>query len=282
MRIKYFITSVCAAPLEARSLVGFILACFIFIVGAGFASADIQTEEVAYAVGDVTLKGYLAFDDSIEGERPGVLVVHEWWGHNDYARKRAEMLAGLGYAALAVDMYGDGKTADHPGTAGEFAGEVSKNMEGIGKERFLAALNFLKEHPATDKERMAAIGYCFGGGTVLHMARFGMDLDGVVSFHGSLATSTPAQPGMVKARVLVCHGGADSFVTPEQIDTFKKEMETAGVEYAFKSYEGATHSFTNPQADEFARKFNMPIAYNAEADQQSWKDMKAFFGEIFQ
>jgi len=190
------------------------------------------------------------------------------------------MLAELGYTALAVDMYGDGKQANHPDDAGKFAGEVSANMP-VAKVRFLAALDSLKSDPTVDAERIAAIGYCFGGGTVLNMARLGVDLKGVVSFHGSLGTDDPAQPGAVKAKVLVCHGAADSFVTAEQIADFKKEMESAGVDYKFIAYEGALHSFTNPDADRYAKEFGLGVGYNAAADQGSWADMQEFFKRIF-
>ena len=256
---------------------------FILFMALSFNNvwAEIKTEEVRYQQGETTLNGYLAYDDAIEGKRPGILVVHEWWGHNAYVRKRAEMLAALGYIALAIDMYGEGKLATHPDTAGKFSSEVIKNMEGIGKARFLAALDVFKNHPMADSQRVAAIGYCFGGATVLQMARLGVDLSGVVSFHGSLSGPFLARPGQVKARVLVCNGADDSFVTPEQIASFKKEMEEAGVDYRFVNYEGAQHSFTNPQADELGRTFNLPLAYNAQADQQSWQDMQAFFNEIF-
>lgn len=242
--------------------------------------ATVQDKEVQYSAGGVTLKGYLAFDDAVKGKRPGVLVVHEWWGHNDYARKRARMLAELGYTALAVDMYGDGKQAGHPDDAGRFAGEVSRNMP-VAKARFLAALNFLKNDPTVDATKIAAIGYCFGGGIVLNMARLGVDLEGVVSFHGSLATENPARPGVVKAHVLVCHGAADELVTPEQVEAFKNEMSGAGVDYTFLAYEGAKHSFTNPDADRFAKEFGLSVGYNAQADQISWVDMQEFFKKIF-
>jgi dienelactone hydrolase len=243
--------------------------------------AALVTEDMLYQQGEVVLNGYAAYDDSIEGQRPGILVVHEWWGHNDYARKRVEMLAEIGYIALAVDMYGDGKVADHPDTAGAFASEVSQQMEGIGRERFLKALEQLKNHPMTDPEKIAAIGYCFGGGVVLHMARYGLDLDGVVSFHGSLATDTPAQPGQVKARVLVCNGAEDTMITTETVEAFQQEMDSAQVDYKLIDYENATHSFTNPAADELGMKFGLPIAYNAAADQKSWQDMRDFFNELF-
>lgn len=252
----------------------------VFLLNVSFSQAAVQGKEVDYRVEGVTLKGYLASDDAVEGKRPGVLVVHEWWGHNEYARERARMLAGLGYTALAVDMYGDGKQANHPDDAGKFAGEVSQNMP-VAKARFLAALDFLKGQETVDADKITAIGYCFGGGIVLNMARMGVDLKGVVSFHGSLGTENPAQPGVVKAKVLVCHGAADSFTTPQQIEDFKKEMESAGVDYKFIAYEGAVHSFTNPDADRFAKEFGLRVGYNAAADQKSWADMQEFFKKIF-
>jgi len=254
--------------------IGLVLVCSIA------AQAAILGEEVTYGDREAPLKGYLAFDDGGAGMRPGVLVVHEWWGLNDYARKRARMLAELGYIALAVDMYGDGKTAGHPDDAGKFAGELRKNLP-LAQSRFLAALNFLRQQPKVDVEKIAAIGYCFGGGVVLEMARAGIDLDGVASFHGSLETANPATPGKVKAKVLVLNGAADTFVTPEQIAVFKKEMEAAGVEYRFVNYPGVRHSFTNPEADDFGKKFNLPLAYDQEADRKSWQAMQDFFSEIF-
>jgi len=244
------------------------------------AHANIKHEEVTYSAGAVTMKGYFAYDDAIKGKRPGVLVVHEWWGHNEYARKRARMLAELGYIALAVDMYGDGKQAAHPDDAGKFAGAVMQNMESA-KARFMAALDLLKKKPNTDSKRIAAIGYCFGGAVVLHMARFDVDLKGVVSFHGNYATQTPAQAGKVKAKVLVCHGADDAFISQEQIDGLKKEMADAKVDFKFIAYPGAKHGFTNPDADNYAKQFGMPIAYNAAADKKSWEEMQAFFKKIF-
>jgi len=244
------------------------------------AQAAVKGEEVSYKQGETIMKGYLAYDDRIKGKRPGMLVVHEWWGLNDYARKRADMLAALGYTALAVDMYGDGKTADHPDDAGKFAGEVKKNMP-VARARFLAAREVLMKQASVDDTKIAAIGYCFGGGMVLEMARAGMDLDGVASFHGSLGTSTPAEPGKVKTHVLVLNGADDPFVKPESIDAFKKEMEAAGVDYQFINYPGARHAFTNPGADANGKKFNLPLAYNAEADKQSWAELQKFLEHIF-
>ncbi|MEK7728196.1 MAG: dienelactone hydrolase family protein [candidate division KSB1 bacterium] len=240
----------------------------------------IKTEEVTYSADGVSMKGFLAYNDASTDKRPGVLVVHEWWGHNEYARKRARMLAELGYTALAVDMYGDGKQAQHPNDAGKFAGEVMQNIEGA-KARFTAALDVLKQHKTVDASRIAAIGYCFGGGVVLHMARFGYDLKGVASFHGSYATQTPAEPGKVKAAVLVCHGAADPFVSAEQVEALKQEMQNAGVDFQFIAYESAVHSFTNPEADENGKKFELPLAYNKAADEKSWADLQQFFKKIF-
>lgn len=243
-------------------------------------TGGVKGEEVDYSANSVILKGYLAYDESVEGERPGVLVVHEWWGHNEYARKRADMLAELGYTALAVDMYGEGKQAEHPDDAGKFSSQVMQNLD-TAKDRFMAAMKLLKGHSTVNPDQIAAIGYCFGGGVVLHMARLGVDLDGVVSFHGSLGTEYPAEPGEVKASVLVCHGAEDPFVTPDQVQAFKAEMDSAGVDYKFNTYEGAKHSFTNPGADKYGEKFNLPLAYNKAADEKSWADMQQFFDRIF-
>ncbi len=252
----------------------------LFLTLSTAAQAAVQGREVDYRAGGTTLKGYLAVDDATGDKRPGVLVVHEWWGHNAYARHRAEMLAALGYVALAVDMYGEGKQAAHPEDAGRFSGEIKKNLP-LARERFLAALELLKKEPTVDPERIAAIGYCFGGGIVLEMARSGVDLKGVASFHGSLATDHPARPGKVKAKVLVLNGADDTFVTAEQIVAFKKEMEQAGIDYRFVNYPGARHSFTNPKADEFGKTFNLPLAYDARADAESWQAMEEFLREIF-
>jgi dienelactone hydrolase len=207
-------------------------------------------------------------------------VVHEWWGHNDYVRERARMLAQLGYTALALDMYGDGKQADHPDDAGKFSSEVRANMP-QAEQRFRAALAVLRNHSTVDGERVAAIGYCFGGGVVLEMARRGVDLMGVVSFHGSLGTDRPAEKGDIHARILVLNGADDPFVPPEQSKAFRAEMNKAGADYRFIDYPGAVHSFTNPQADSFGKRFDMPLAYNAEADRQSWAEMQRFFSKLF-
>lgn len=259
--------------------VTFIAICFVF-TGVASAEPKIKEKNVTYSSEGVVMKGFLAYDANIRGKRPGVLVVHEWWGHNEYARKRARMLAEMGYTALAVDMYGDGKQADHPSDAGKFSSELMKNFD-VASGRFLAAMDFLKKQKTVDPGNIAAIGYCFGGGVVLNMARQGVDLKGVASFHGGLAAVKPAQPGGVKAKVLVLHGADDKFTTSEQIEAFKKEMKEAGADMTFISYPGAVHSFTNPDADMFAKKFNIPLGYNADADRKSWDELKKFFEKIF-
>ena len=259
-----------------RIALGLTLVSLAMLVVVGAAAAG---EEVSYSADGTTLKGYIARPAKADGKRPGVLVVHEWWGNNDYPRKRADMLAQLGYVALALDMYGDGKVASHPKDAGAFAGEVRKHMD-VAEKRFRAALALLASQRDVDTGRIAAVGYCFGGGMVLEMARRGLPLAGVVSFHGSLPTQTPARPGGVKAKVLVLNGADDPFVKPEQIEAFKKEMDAAGVDYRFINYPGAVHAFTNPDATENGKKFNMPLAYNADADRKSWEEMQRLFGAI--
>lgn len=255
-------------------------ALFAAVLGPARVDAKVIGKPVEYSSQGTVLKGYLAYDDALSGKRPGVLVVHEWWGHNEYARKRASMLAGLGYAALAADMYGDGKQAMHPDDAGKFSSEVMKNFP-VARARFIAAMDFLKQQPTVDPGRIAAIGYCFGGAVVLNMARQGADLKGVASFHGSIAAVEPAKAGMVKAKIMVFHGADDKFMTPEQIEAFKKEMTDAKADYTFISYPGAIHSFTNPDATELGKKYNIPLAYNADADKKSWEEMKNFFTDIF-
>jgi dienelactone hydrolase len=240
----------------------------------------IRGRTVEYGAQGGVMKGYLAYDENMKGKRAGVLVVPEWWGLNDYARRRARMLAELGYTALAVDMYGEGKVVTTPEEAGKLSSEAMKNFD-VTKARFMAALDFLKGQPTVDRSRVAAIGYCFGGGVVLNMARQGVDLKGVVSFHGGLAAVKPAQAGILKAKILVLSGSADKFITPEQIEAFKQEMKTAGAAFQFISYPGALHSFTNPEATELGKKFNMPIAYNAQADEESWNEMKGFLSTVF-
>jgi len=240
---------------------------------------DIREEPVTYTENGINFKGYVTYDANQQGIRPAVLVVHEWWGLNDYPRSRAKQLAQLGYIAMAVDMYGDGKIGENPETAQALATPYYKDPT-LSKTRLDAAINKLKTFPQTDTSKMAAIGYCFGGYIVLNAAKLGADLKGVVSFHGDLS-GVPVNKNLMKAKILVCHGEADQFVNPE-VPGFKKSMDSAGVDYTFRSYPNATHTFTNPASTENGKKFKMPIAYNAAADAASWKDMKAFFAKTFQ
>lgn len=244
------------------------------------ARAELVTEDVQYQHGGDTFTGYLAYDDSIEGERPGILLVHEWWGHNDYVRMRAEMLARLGYTAFALDMYGEGKVADHPEQANEFMQAVMSDQD-KAKARFMAAYDVLQQHPRVSADDVAALGYCFGGAVVLAMAREGVDLAGVVSYHGMLATNSPAQPGEVQSRVLVFNGEADPMVPQEQVEAFEEEMRAAEVDYTLHNYEGALHGFTNPEATETGERFDMPLAYDADADADSWHKTRRFLDSLF-
>lgn len=263
-------------------IIGYFIAVGMLCALAGQATAEekVVGKVVKYSYNGVVMKGYFVYDKTVSGKRPAVLVVHEWWGHNEYARKRARMLAELGYAALAVDMYGNGKQALHPDDAGKFATEAMKNFD-TSKGRFLAAMDFIKKQKVTDPDRIAAVGYCFGGGVVLNMARQGVDLKGVASFHGNLKAVKPATPGSIKAKILVLNGDDDKMTTREQIEEFRKEMTTAGADFSFISYPGAMHSFTNPDADMYAKKFKLPLAYNAEADRKSWDELKKFLDMIF-
>jgi len=259
-----------------RSLAVLFLGSFCLIQTVNAAAMG---KEVEYKQGDVVLKGYLAYDDKIKGKRPGILVVHEWWGHNAYARKRADMLASMGYTALAVDMYGDGQQASHPKDAGKFAKAVAGNLE-LAKARFTAALDYLNKQSSVDPTRNAAIGYCFGGGIVLQMARAGMDLKAVASFHGSLGTQNPAEKGQVKADILVFNGAADPFVKPEQVTGLVSEMSDAEAKLMLVSYPGVKHSFTNPGSNKFGEEFNLPLQYDKHADEDSWAIMGSYFDRV--
>lgn len=242
-------------------------------------AASIKTEEVSYTGDGVTMKGIVAYNETLNSLRPIVLIVPEWWGIGDYTKGRAKQLAELGYVAFAVDMYGEGKTAESPDEAGKLAGPFYSNTK-MAAARFEAALAKIKTYPNADTTRIAAIGYCFGGAMVLNMARLGEPLKGVVSFHGNLM-GTPADKKLLKADILICHGEADAFVLPAEVAAFKKQMDSIGASYTFKSYPGATHAFTNPNADVKAKKYNMPIAYNPAADSASFNEMKLFFAKIF-
>lgn len=241
------------------------------------AAAQVRTRDVQYKQGATTLKGLVAWNDSLPGKRPGVVLVHEWWGHNEHMRNQAKRLAEAGYVAFALDMFGDGKSAAHPEDAQKFVAEATKDAAVVAA-RFNAALAELKRDPHVDPGKIAAIGYCFGGGVALDMARAGADLAAVVTFHGVLATQTPAQKGRVKARILVLAGAADPFVPAAAVDAFKKEMDAAGANYRVVSYPNAKHAFTNPTADSHGMD---ALSYNADVDKQSWAEMLEFLKEVF-
>jgi dienelactone hydrolase len=236
-----------------------------------------QTVSV-HADGD-TLICYLAYSDSIKGKRPAVLVIPEWWGLNEYPRKRARMLAQLGYVAMAVDMFGNGRVADSPSAAMTYSGPFYKDPR-KAKVRIDSAISKLKTFDVVDPNNIGAIGYCFGGGVLLNTVRLGDDLKGVVSFHGTLI-GTPARKDLLRTKILVCHGNADQFVSAKEVALFKKQMDSIGASYTFIGYDSATHAFTNPESTVNGQKFKLPLAYNPKADTASWNAMKDFFASVF-
>jgi dienelactone hydrolase len=250
---------------------------FTVLVVAMNANGEVRTKAVEYKLGDVAMIGYLAWDDAIPGRRPGVLVVPEWYGLNDYAESRARQLAQLGYVALGVDMYGNGLVAKDPSEAGRLAGALRSDRPQM-RARARAALETLRQNPLCDPHRIAAIGYCFGGGVVLELARSGADIAGAVSFHGNLDTPNPEDAKNIKAKVLVLHGADDPHVNAAQVANFQQEMGNAKVDWQMIFYGGAVHSFTNPAAGDDPSR---GVAYNAAADRRSWQAMKDFFAEIF-
>lgn len=238
--------------------------------------AAVQVEDVEYEHNGVQLKGYLAYDDSVDTPRPGVLVVHEWWGLGPHAKKSAEKLADMGYVGFALDMYGGGKLTDDFEQAGQWAGAFRQGPDrALMRERAAAGLAVLADHPLCDSSRLAAIGYCFGGQVVLELARSGADVDGVASFHGGLSTPDPSDAAQIKGRVLVLHGADDPYVSQEEIDGFMKEMRDAKVDWQMVYYGNAVHSFTNPEADMDGAKYHEPSA------RRSWSALAQFLQEIF-
>jgi dienelactone hydrolase len=251
-----------------------VLAAVVALMGN--ARAAIHTEPVEYKDGETVLEGYLAYDDALAEKRPGVVIVHEWWGLGEQQKRVAERLAELGYVAFALDMYGKGKLTDDPKQAGEWAGAFRSHLD-LARRRFEAGLKVLRGNEHTDASRIAAIGYCFGGGICLEMARMGVDLDGVVSFHGSLKSAVPdALRKPITAKILVCHGADDPNVPPADVNAFEDEMRTAGADWQLIAYGGAVHSFTNPDADRPGAR------YNQKADRRSWGAMKQFLAEVFE
>lgn len=247
-----------------------------------------ETKKVEAPVGELTyssdtteLKGYFAFDKKNTNKRPGILVIHEWWGHNEHSRERADMIADLGYVAFALDMYGDGKNTNHPEGAQKFMMSVTSNMD-VAKARFESALEQLKNHPNVDSERIGVVGYCFGGTMAMSMANAGYDLDIVGAFHAGLGLPImPDSAGVVKAKIFIANGADDPWVSDQQVEDFKMVMDEAEVDYNYISYEGATHAFTNKGADAIGEEHGLPLAYNAAADSASWEQMKILFKEVF-
>ncbi len=250
----------------------------VFMLFTSVVQAELKKETVEYKQGDTVLEGYFVYDDAIEGKRPGIIVVHDWMGFGEYGNWRAEELAKLGYVALAVDIYGKGVRPKDAKEASEQAGKY-KGDRALLRERVLAGLNELKKNPLADTGKTAAIGYCFGGTTVLELARSGADVTGVVSFHGGLNTPKPEDAKNIKAKILALHGADDPYVPAEEVAAFQKEMRDAGADWQMVYYSGAVHSFTRKDAGSENSK---GAAYNEKADKRSWEEMKQFFGEIFQ
>lgn len=249
----------------------------VLLLFSSSAMAEVKTKTIEYDYDGAKLKGFLAYDDAVKGKRPGVLVVHEWWGLNDYAKRRATMLAEMGYVAFCADMYGDGRNTEHPEEAGKFATEVRNNLK-MWQGRAQAGLKVLQQQAQVDPKRIAAIGYCFGGSTALQLAYTGADLAAVATFHAALPVPTSDQARAIKPRILICHGGADSFIPDKTIKDFKAALENARVVYQFESYPGVVHSFTVPDVE---KKGVAGLKYDAAADAKSWQQMQDLFRTVF-
>jgi len=244
------------------------------VLAAGQALAEVKTRTIEYKDGDATLKGVLAWDDAASGKRPGVLVIHEWWGLNDYAVSRAKQLAAEGYVAFAADMYGDDKVTEHAEEAGAWMKQITGNID-AWRARANASLAVLKAQPEVDAANVAAIGYCFGGATVMQMAYAGSDVKAVVSFHGSLPPAGE-EVTSIAPRVMVAHGRDDGFIPADRIVAFQAGLDRAKANWEMTIYSGARHGFTNPDAGKFGLD---GLAYNETADKHSWAAMLQLFGE---
>jgi dienelactone hydrolase len=252
-----------------------VIAMAAAVLTAGSAPAAVVTKVIDYEHDGAKLKGFLAYDDAAKDKRPGVLVVHEWWGLDDYAKDRCKQLAGLGYVAFAVDMYGEGKTANHPDDARKMATAVRENVK-TWRGRAEAGLKQLTSQPNVDATKIAAIGYCFGGSTCLQLAYSGADLKAVATFHAALPTPTADEARAIKAKLYIAHGADDFFIPKESITAFKEKLDNAKVKYTFESFPGVVHSFTVPGADKVGMK---GMKYDKAADEKSWKEMLALFKE---
>ena len=253
-------------------------AFFLLLLGSSPAATKLVTQTVDYADEKGTpLHGFVVYDDAISGKRPGVLVIHDWRGLTDYTHTRADMLAKLGYIAFAADIYGEDVHLDGPPEWMKQA-TLYKSDRPLYRERARAAYQAFLKQPLLDPARIAAIGYCFGGTGVVEMARDGLDLKGIVSFHGGL-DSQPLSPGAtIKARVLALCGADDPFEKPDDMQAFEQQLRDNNVDYQIVMYGHAVHAFTDPGVD----AFHMDGAkYNAAADQRSWQAMRDFFTEVF-
>ena len=243
---------------------------------AAAAHAEVKTKTIEYKDGDTTLRGELAWDDSVSGPRPGVLVVHEWWGLNDYAKSRARKLAEAGYVAFALDMYGDNKVTEHAKQAGEWSKQISSNID-AWRARANRGLEVLASQDEVDPNNIGAIGYCFGGSTVMQMAYAGSPVKAVVSFHGSLPPADESVTS-IGPRVLVAHGRDDAFIPAERIVAFQEGLDRAQADWEMTIYSDTRHGFTNPDAGNFGID---NLAYNETADRRSWAAMLRLFEEVF-
>lgn len=268
--------------MEIRHFITYLIILIIAIISFGFKAKDkeenIKEENITYSIGNKEFKGFIAYDQNITGKRPAVLVVHEWWGLTDYTKTRAIQLAKLGYIAFAVDMFGEGKIAANPTEAQAFTAPFYADPQ-LAKTQLDAVIAKIKQYEQTDPTTIFAIGYCFGGSMVLNSAKLGSDLKAVVSFHGGLK-GVPANKDLLKAKILVCHGGNDKFISEEEVHTFKHQLDSIGADYKFIVFPNATHAFSNPGSTATGKKFNMPIEYNKSADMNSWNDMKLFFESL--
>jgi dienelactone hydrolase len=244
------------------------------------ALAAITEEPVTYKDGETTMNGFIVYDTATTGKRPGIVLVHEWWGITQHIHNEARDFARQGYTAFIADMYGDAKKADNPKDAGALSSSVMKNPQTM-EARFNAAREQLAKHASVDPTHIGAAGYCFGGAVVLNMARAGADLAGVAGFHATLGLNTPAPgPGTVKAKILVLNGADDPFVKKEQYTAFKSDLDAAKVDYKVIEYPGAVHAFTNPEATALGQKFNLPLRYDAKANEEAKAEASKFFAEV--
>ncbi len=241
--------------------------------------SNIKEKNLSYMVGDIQCKGFIAYDENVKGKRPVVLIAPEWWGVTDYPKMRARKLAELGYVAMVMDFFGNGRTAANPKEAMDYTSPFYKDPSMV-KQYVDAAIEKTKELPQSDPDNIALIGYCFGGYVVLNAGKLGEDVKGIVSFHGGYG-GVPVDKEILKARLLICQGAADKIAPLKDAEAFRHKLDSIGADYTYKVYPNAVHAFTNPDATRFGKEFNLPLAYNAEADKNSWNDMKAFLGRVF-